>query len=408
MKSNYIFNRLNFSIILLSLLLPAQLYAQTFAPEGVWRGIFHNTSGVDIPFNFELKGKTAASSTLFLLNGEEKFEVGKLVQKADSLFIPFDQFDNELALKIGDRRLSGFLRKKDGSGKPTPVEAFFGQSYRFVDNGISPAADISGKYDVVVKAKTGTEDRQIGLFKQKGSKLYATFMSTTGDSRYLEGVVQGNNFYLSSFIGSGIAYYTGSFDKTGALRGTAGSQSFTALKNDAAALPDPYKLTYLKEGYHTFDFSLPNLEGKKVSLNDPKYKNKVVIVTITGTWCPNCMDETKFLAPWYQKNKTRGVEAIAVHFERKLDPTYLKNAIGNYKKRYGVAYDEVIGGDVAKNSVAETFPALNTFVSFPTILFIDKNGNVAKIYTGFTGPATGAYYTKFVKEFNEEVDILLK
>ena len=219
--------------------------------------------------------------------------------------------------------------------------------------------------------------------------------------------MQGNTFYLSSFIGSGPAYYTGTFDAAGALTGTAGGQPFTATKDPAAALPDPYQLTYLKEGYTAFDFSLPDVDGNKISLKDEKFKNKVTIVTIGGTWCPNCMDEASFVAPWYKKNKGRGVEVVGVQFERKAEPAYVKNAMENFKKRFGIEYTEVFGGLADKKAVAESFPALNTFLSFPTILFIDKKGDVDKIYTGFTGPATGEYYTRFIREFNEEVDKLL-
>jgi thiol-disulfide isomerase/thioredoxin len=405
-KSNTLTRSFLFLTALIFLSIAAS--AQTVVSEGEWRGVFHYPNGAGIPFNFEVKGNLGGTGKIYLINGDEHFEAGKPSQKGDSLFVPFDQFDNELALKIGDKQLSGVLRRKDLTGRTIPIDAVFGQTYRFADNGEQPAADISGKYDVLVKSKTGSEEKKVGLFKQKGSKLYATFMSITGDSRYLEGVVQGNKFYLSSFIGGGAAYYTGTFDNPGQLTGTANGQTFTATKNDTAALPDPYKLTYLKPGYTSFDFSLPDLNGNKISLKDDKYKNKVVIVTITGTWCPNCIDEASFLAPWYKKNKDRGVEAIAVHYERKIDSEYLKTAIGNFKKRYGITYDEVIGGVVDKKAVAESFPALNTFLSFPTILFIDKKGNVAKIYTGFTGPATGIYYTQFIKEFNDEVSLLLK
>lgn len=300
------------------------------------------------------------------------------------------------------------LRKKDLSGHTVPVEATFGENYRFVNNGEKPAGDLSGKYDAVFKGRNGTDEKKVGIFKQEGIKLTATFLSITGDSRYLEGIVQGNKFYLSSFIGSGASYYTGIFDSAGQITGTANGTSFTATKNADAALPDPYKLTYLKEGYKTFDFTLPDADGNKVSLKDDKFKNKVVILTIGGTWCPNCIDEAGFVAPWYQKNKNRGVEVVGVQFERKADPAYVKNAMENFKKRFNITYTEVFGGLADKKAVAESFPALNTFLSFPTIIFIDKKGNVDKIYTGFTGPATGTYYTQFIKEFNEEVDQLLK
>jgi len=389
------------------LLIALQASAQSFIPEGQWRGVFHNTNGTDVPFNFEVKGKSAATAKVYLVNGEEHFVAGQVTQKNDSLFIAFDQFDNELALKIGDKQLSGVLRKKDHSGRATPVDATFGETYRFADNGEKPTADISGTYDVVFKSRGG-EEKKVGLFKQKGNKLYATFMSITGDSRFLEGVVQGNKFYLSSFIGGGAGYYTGIVDASGQLTGNAGGQPFTATRNAGAALPDPYKLTYLKDGYTGFDFSLPDDEGNKVSLKDEKFKNKVTIVTIGGTWCPNCIDEAGFVAPWYKKNKSRGVEVVGVQFERKTDLAYVKPAMENFKKRFGIEYTEVFGGLADKKAVAESFPALNTFLSFPTILFIDKKGNVDKIYTGFTGPATGIYYKQFIKEFNDEVDKLLK
>ncbi len=391
--------------LFVSLLLAATLssYAQQFIAAGKWRGVFHNANGIDVPFNFEVKGKSAATAKVYLLNGEEHFETSQPVQKGDSVIIPFDQFDTELAFKIGDSDLTGTFRKKDHSGRVIPVTATYGQDFRFNDNDEKPVGDISGKYDITFKSESGREDKAVGLFKQKGNRLYATFMRITGDSRFLEGIVKGNQFFLSSFIGGGPAYYTGTFDEAGQLTGA----NFTGIKNANAALPDPYKLTYLKDGYKTFDFSLPDVDGKKVSLKDEKYKDKVVIVTITGTWCPNCIDEASFLAPWYKKNKQRGVEAVAVHYERKADPVYVKNAIENFKKRYNIEYDEVFGGLVDKKAVAESFPALNTFLSFPTILFIDKQGNVAKIYTGFTGPATGVYYQQFIKDFNDEVDHLL-
>ena len=51
---------------------------------------------------------------------------------------------------------------------------------------------------------------------------------------------------------------------------------------------------------------------------------------------------------------------------------------------------------------------LNKIISYPTTIFIDKKGNVRKIYTGFSGPATGEAYTDFVKETTEFVEMLLR
>ena len=83
------------------------------------------------------------------------------------------------------------------------------------------------------------------------------------------GIVEGKDFYLSSFMGSVPGYYKGSFTADGQLSGenigARGGQHFTGALNPAAALPDPYKLTYLKEGYTAFDFSFPDLDGKLIA-----------------------------------------------------------------------------------------------------------------------------------------------
>lgn len=384
-----------------------QLIAQTFSPFGKWRGVFQIREGIEAPFNFEITGKSIADAKVFFINAAERFDGGRLRKQKDSLFISLDQFDNELAFKINGQQLEGVLRKTDGSGTPLKLTAEKGKPYRFKTDGAEPAGDITGTYDIV----SGDKDSTVGLFTQDGRKLSATFLSITGDSRYLDGVVEGNKFYLSSFIGSGVAYYQGTFNNDGSITGEQvsprGARKFTGRENEEAKLPDLYSLTYLKQGYKRFDFSFPDIEGKKVSLTDDKYKGKVVIIAITGSWCPNCMDETAFLSPWYKKNKSRGVEIVAIHYERKDDPVFVKNAISRYKNKFDVQYDQIFGGIADKQYVANSLPSLNTFLSFPTTIFINKKGEVAKIHTGYTGPATGKFYTKFVSEFNKEVDDLL-
>jgi thiol-disulfide isomerase/thioredoxin len=386
---------------------------ETFSPYGKWRGNFRLKDDVDVPFIFEITGNTPENSKVYFINAEEKFDGGRLKRLTDdSLVISLDEFDNELAFKIENNSLSGVLRKQDKSGTPVPVQAEKGNVSRFAETGIEPNANISGTYDIIFKNNNGKDEKAVGLFKQDGNKLRATFLHTTGDSRYLDGIVSGNNFYLSSFIGSSPGYYKGTINKDGSVTGEVinarSSQFFIGTPNEEAALPDPYNLTYLKDGYTSLDFSFPYVNGRLISLRDEKYKNKVVIITITGSWCPNCIDEAAFLAPWFKKNKKRGVEAIAIHYERKTDTAYVRKALTRFRKRFGIEYDQVFAGLADKQLVAESLPALNTFLSFPTIIFLDKKGKVAKIHTGYTGPATGKYYEEFKKEFNEEIGKLLK
>lgn len=390
---------------------PVNAPSSSFSAIGKWRGLFKLKPGLEVPFNFEISNSNGKQK-LYFINADEHFEGGVIRQTTDSLFIKLDQFDNELAFKINGESLTGTLRKQDlSSGHATTVIAERGKDYRFEPTGKTAAGDFSGTYDVTFISANGKEEKTVGLFKQTGNKLSGTFLKVTGDSRYLEGTVEGNDFQLSSFIGSSPAYYRGSFSADGTLKGEIvgirGSQAFSGNKNSEAALPDPYKLTYLKEGYKTLDFSFPDADGKKISLKDEKYKNKVVILSIGGTWCPNCVDETAFLAPWYKKNKNRGVEVIGLQYEQKTDADYVRKVLTRFRERFGIEYPQVIGGVADKQVVLNSLPGLNTFISFPTTIIINKKGEVAQIHTGYSGPATGKYYDEFVKDFNKEIDTLL-
>ena len=46
--------------------------------------------------------------------------------------------------------------------------------------------------------------------------------------------------------------------------------------------------------------------------------------------------------------------------------------------------------------------------SYPTTLYIDKNGKIIKTYTGFYGPGTGSYYENYLKETELFLKELLK
>lgn len=400
------FGKLVCSLMLVVIVSHAHAQNKNENLSGYYRGSFLVRDSVEVPFNFEIK----PDNRVYFINSTEHFEAGKAVVKNDSVLIPIDQFDNVLVFGSKGQEWAGSLRKQDGSGTSLVVKARKNVKYRFRQED-KITADLSGTYDIVFQNSNGTEEKAVGVFKQDAGKLTGTFLRVTGDSRFLEGVTDGRKFRLSSFIGSSPGYYTGFIDENGKLSGEVvgirGNQKFTGTPNENASLPDPYTLTFLKNGYSHLDFSFPDLKGNKVSLTDDRFKNKVVVITITGTWCPNCIDEAAFLSPWYNKNKGRGVEALAIHYERNTDPAYLSKVVGRFKKRFDIQYDQLIGGVADKQLVAESLPALNSFLAFPTIIFINKKGEVAKIHTGYSGPATGEHFEKFKQEFNAEIDQLL-
>jgi peroxiredoxin len=388
-------------------------YTPVPAIEGKWRGEFEIRPGIKVPFIFEFAKGSNNKRSIYFLNGDEKFEGGSVTQANDSVIVSLDQFGNEFALKLAGDVLSGELRKQNSNTPGTPLIARKNLTYRFKDSGSSvTTADVSGTYDIVFKAANGTEEKAVGLFIQEGNKLKGTFLRITGDSRYLEGTVEGNNFQLSSFIGSSPSYYKGQIGSDGKLNGEAigsrSSQSFTGIPNENAALPDASTLTLMKQGYSTLDFSFPDADGNLVSLKDEKFRNKIVIVTIGGTWCPNCIDEANFLSPWYKKNKSRGIEVVSIHYERQTDPVFVKKALDRFREKFDIGYVQLFGGKADKQAVAASLPALNTFLSFPTMILVDRRGKVAKIHTGFSGPATGKYYEEFITHFNHDIDELVK
>ncbi|MBN8575996.1 MAG: TlpA family protein disulfide reductase [Cytophagales bacterium] len=384
------------------------------AKNGLWRGEF-TLSENKVPFNFEIKHESKALK-LILINGTRRDEFVIIPRGSDSIFVKMNTYDAALIAKVEtDGRLSGVYKSlvPNFRGNSLPFVAEHGKKYRFVEPGkdVKPIANLSGKWRVNIISKDKSADR-VALFKQKGNKLTGVILSVVGDTRELEGTVQGDEFYLSGFTGPSPFFVKGKITADKKLQGEIGlgiylNQKFEAEAEADAELPDPYALTFLKEGYTKFDFSLPDLDGKTVTLNDEKYKGKVVIIDIIGTWCPNCTDQTTFLAPWFRENKNRGVEAIAVGFEQKDDLEYARYTLGKLKEKYGIEYDILFGGIADKKVASEKFAALNKMMAFPTTIIIDRKGNVRQIHTGYTGEITGKYFKKYEKQWNKTLDELI-
>jgi len=188
-------------------------------------------------------------------------------------------------------------------------------------------------------------------------------------------------------------FYSGNHYKAG----------FVAVKNDTSTLRDANALTYLKEGSDKLSFTFKNENGDSVSLTDEKYKNKVVIVQILGTWCPNCMDESRLYADLYKQYSADGLEIVGLAFETSKDETKVFESLKRYKNQMDINYEILWAGKASKKYAAEVLPALNHVMSFPTSIFIDKTGKIRRIHTGFSGPATSKY-----KAYVNELDYFLE
>ncbi|MDR6941821.1 peroxiredoxin family protein [Mucilaginibacter pocheonensis] len=404
--------KISITTLFLTLLLQAS-FAQTKLKTGLWRGALKTTSRTDIPFNFDVKD-TAGKQQLAIINGAERFKVTDVTTKGDSVFIHMPLFNSEFRLKLDAGSLKGQWVRHLGERDATiEFAAEPNTAWRFVKTPVKPTYNIEGRW-LAVMGEGEDRDTTIGEFKQNGTKLTGTFLTTTGDYRFLEGSVSGDKLYLSCFDGGHAYAFTATVKDAGTITdgkfyaGATSVQPWSAIKNENAKLPDAYSLTALKPGYKKIDFTFKDMNGKEVSLQDPRYKNKVVIVQILGSWCPNCMDETAYMVNYYKKFQPKGVEVIGLAYERTRDFEKSKKALQQIKDRFDVPYPLLITGYTSNRAeTAESLPMLAKVVGFPTTIIIDKSGDVRKIHTGFNGPGTGEHYTEFISEFEKLTNDLL-
>ncbi len=382
---------------------------------GVWRGALITESGAEIPFNFEVKDSLGKLS-LVIVNSSERFQVDEITRNGDSIHIQMPLFDSEINGVLIDGKIDGVWTKHlaDKDANMT----FYAQAnanWRIKEQVAQPVANVSGRWSATFISGDGTDTTvAVGEFVQNKSKVTGTFLTPTGDYRFLEGIIEGNQLSLSTFDGSHAFLFTAKIVGDSAITngkfysGFSSIDTFTGKKDEQAKLPDAYGLMFLKDGAKKINFSFPDLEHKMVSLDDARFKNKVVIVQMLGSWCPNCMDETAFLTKFYDQNKARGIEIVGLAYERTTDFEKSKKNIDRLKSRFDIKYPLLITGYTNdKADAAKSLPMLNKLIAFPTMIVIDKKGDVRKIHTGFSGPGTGKYYEEFVNEFDKLMNDLL-
>ena len=389
------------------------IHAQPAINTGIWRGVLKLNDSTELPFNFEIK-ELEHRYSMIISNEEEHITVTEITLLNDSVFIRLPVFNSEFRLKNKSNLLTGVWINR---GRPTavyslPFSATYNEERRFLETK-KELPPIKERWKVTFEQGSPNEYFSVGLFQTANNKTSGTFTTETGDYRYLEGFSDDKKFIVSCFDGAH-AYLFYAMRKNGELvkghfySGKSGHEKWKATPDDQFELRDPYALTYLKPGYSKINFRFKNLQGKIVSLDDPAFKNKVVIVQLMGSWCPNCMDETKFLSGFYENYKSKGVEIVGLAFERASDFKTAANNLNRLKDRFHINYELLLTEKTGKDQASQALPMLNTVMAFPTTIYIDKKGNVRKIYTGFSGPATGEEYNRFVKETTLFIDSLLK
>ena len=391
--------------IFMTLMLPLSLWAKEFK-SGVWRFEIRQSQGV-IPFLMEINLKNKrVHATLY--NGGEKIELGDIVYAGNTLTIPLQLYEASLDLTIDNpESITGVWTRHNKRPKQTiTVSGKYRVNERFPGERKAPSINLSGKWSMTLTDSEGKSTPAVGVFVQNENYVSGSILTPTGDYRFIEGYVSGSTIEMATFDGvyNFIIKAEGNADKFQGELLSSTKTKFVAFKNEEAKLPDAYSQTQLE----TIDFSFPDAYGKTHSLKDAKYKNKAVIVQIFGSWCPNCVDEMNFLIPWYQANQKRGVEIIALAFERSFSVDDAKRQLIRFQKKKGLPYPLLLAGATSDVKPSDKLSTLKNFTAFPTTIFLNRNHEVVKVHAGFNGPSTGAYYEEYKKEFEELVTTITK
>lgn len=384
--------------------------------SGFYRFAIQRQDGKEIAFISEVKD-SGGKKIVYIINGKDKLSADEISFHKDSITIKLPFFGSSLIAKIKDNGdLAGNWIRNYGKRKQVlPFTAVYKQTERFKAT-VRPAQNITGRWAVQFTGRGKKINEAVGEFIQQGSHLSGTFRTSTGDYRFLEGVVSGDSLYLSGFDGAGAKLFVAAIEDAQTISGGKyysggfSSQNWTARKDDNTSLPDEFAVTKLRPGATKPDFSFRDLDGNTVSIKDARFQNKVTVIQIMGSWCPNCMDEARFVAENYEEFSKKGVEFIALAYELSSDYEESKTALQPFVKRFKINYPVLITGVSVSDTLRteKTLPQLEKIKAFPTTLFLDKKGNIRKIHTGFDGPATGDHYVQYKKEFEEIISTLSK
>ncbi len=407
-STGYLRRPLAFSLLVFAAAcLPAAVQAQSI--DGLWDATV-TVNNVSIPFRIELSGEGDKVSSYFF-NGDEKVNPSTQGSFHDGLLdLKFASYATELKATLHDGTLTGSY----GGG---PRNAYSFQAKRH-DPSLTAAADppapqIGGAWEIQVKSPKG-ESAWHFLVNQSGPRVSAAILRVDGDTGTLSGAYKDGKFILSHFTGERPVYVEVTPAADGTLQVAISSfhdtQTLTALRPEAArakGLPppdDPAQHTKVKNPNEPLHFSFPDLQGHVVSDGDARFRGKVVLINITGSWCPNCHDEAPFLEALYRRYHDQGLEIVALDFEPEDQLKDLSRPRA-FIQRYGIDYTYLIAGQ--PRELNEKIPQADNLNAWPTTFFVGRDGLVHGVHTGFTSQASGAFDVELKRQIDNEVAQLL-
>ena len=294
-----------------------------------------------------------------------------------------------------------------------PFKATLGETWRFFPEALPDNADFAGRWSVSSLAQAGRREPGVATLEQSFERVAGTVQLPDADQRYLAGEVRDEELRLSRFDGGAAVLYEARLDAQGRLAGTTWSdrgesRRFIATRDPDASIEQAALATRLRNPLEPFAFAFRDLDGKTVASSDAPFKDKVLLVTLAGSWCPNSHDEAALLVKLDRKYRAHGLQVVSLMFEQHADFERAVQAVQRFRTAHDVGYPTLIAGEADKAKASSALPQLEAVVAFPTAIFIDRAGLVRSIHTGFAGPATGVAHELLAHDFAMQIEALLE
>jgi thiol-disulfide isomerase/thioredoxin len=372
--------------------------------EGPWRGVL-DVAGGPLRFTLHIQPSDQGYEGL-LCNGSLCNPLSSIVVGDDSVRFEIADYAATITAVLHGDSLVGAYRNVGNRGPRTiPFRASPG-TWPVTH----PPAELTGRWEATYQYDGRTSPR-IFEFRDTPGGLEGTIISNTGDYGLFWGMTEADSFAMAHFDGSFVYMLTGMLDGD-TLRGVfhAGLRtqtSWTAIRSRGGPhLTPPTEMT-TADTTAPFAFAFPDLDGRIVSNADERFRDKIVLVDVFGTWCPTCHDAAPLLQELYDAYHDRGLEIVGLAYEVTGDPSIDGALVRRYREKFGLEFPLLLAGINDTELAAETLPQLNGFTAFPTSIFLGRDGKVRQVHAGFYGPATGPQHTRLVEEFHATIERLL-
>lgn len=377
-----------------------------------------------VPFRLDIE-VDHGQATGKLFNGSEDFETTTSAKvDGNRVELNFEHYLTSIRANLKDGELDGELAVRSRStinitpGAPANqahdrISAFHAKRYVASEASATNVPNIDGIWELPHESPKGEKAWRL-IVKQRGADVSASVLRVDGDTGAFTGGWANGKFSGSHFDGSRPGTIQITPQPDGTLQVELNTEprnfTFTAYRPDAArakgfAEPANYAThTSVRDPNEIFSYAFPDVHGKLVSNEDTRFKDKVVLAIVTGTWCPNCHDEARYLVQLYKQYHDQGFEIVALDFEEE-DQQQSLTRVNAFIKQYQVPYTYLIAG--TPDEMWQKIPQAVNLNTWPATFFIGRDGRVKATYSGFAGRASGAYNTQLTDYFSSTIERLL-